>query len=817
MKAYGIAAAAWATVCGTAWGQNWAEPTYQGSQPSIVQGTEDGMATGKPKVRHVYAAAPDVLAIVIDAQNVWSGPLVKYEKQPGDEIRRARPQHYGTQGRQFFWGRDIYRDGKLLGDVVGLKEDHYSPKYEQRGQPLDLAWADTAASYAISSQDDADFTDPISPTAIYRKSKPETYEWVEDGVQKGSHRHEIFLRLPRPLKPGSTYTIAWRGSSPFGTPLVVTFDDARLRSEAIQVNQVGYHPRQAEKVARLSMWLGSGGGVAFDSMKRFRVVDDASGRVAFEGDITPRRPAVPGKQMPSERTDEPTDDLPMSVYQLDFSAFTEPGVYRIVVPGLGSSFPFRIDQNVWRDAAKVSAHGFLNQRSGMALGPPHTQFTRPRDLHPADGVPIYRTDPAKFFDPAPALAKINPTTQPATRPSIFHRIQASILEDQTEPNAWGGWHDAADYDRDILPQRHLAPVQAMLNLHESNPAFFEKFDLNIPESGNAIPDIVDEALWCTDLWLRLQQPDGGVPGAVESIEHPSEPSWLIGQPTAVTPPTPGACQLWAAASAQMAIVLDQYDAPGAKAYRESALRAMAWADGNAKVPDVVGRGDRPAATLWLYRLTGDQAWHQQFKDSAAEKTPGLTLAQVYALMPEEQTDPALRKRCRDAVMKAADAKAERTGRWTWNLGPQRYDWDERLGSSSELVAAHRLTGDAKYVRAIERQAQFALGMNPTNASYTSGLGTRQVVPFNLEARYLGSAFPHGITTYGPAPRNIWRGTALDKLLGAASLYPEWKHWPWAESSFNLRTANINEYTVGSMGNILMTRAYLAQHFATMRP
>jgi endoglucanase len=82
----------------------------------------------------------------------------------------------------------------------------------------------------------------------------------------------------------------------------------------------------------------------------------------------------------------------------------------------------------------------------------------------------------------------------------------------------------------------MRAVHAMLDVYESNPAYFERLKLNLPESKNNIPDIIDEALWCTDLFLRIQQPDGSVPSAVESIEHPSEPGWLVKQPTATTRP-----------------------------------------------------------------------------------------------------------------------------------------------------------------------------------------------------------------------------------------------------------------------------------------
>jgi endoglucanase len=369
----------------------------------------------------------------------------------------------------------------------------------------------------------------------------------------------------------------------------------------------------------------------------------------------------------------------------------------------------------------------------------------------------------------------------------------------------------------------MRAVHAMIDLWESDPAYFQKWDLNLPESGNKIPDILDEALWCMDLFLRIQQKDGGVPSAVESIEHPSEPSYLLKQPTAVTPPTPQTCHVYAAAAAQLSLALQRYDAARARAYRESALRAMDWAAKNPQVPNIYGgeAGQAVLAAFWMYRLTGEQRWHTEFRRTLQAAHPGPDLAGVkfggpsavagYALLAPAQTDAALQRRCRQALLKAADAKAAAVSRRTYGVGPERYDWDERLGQSWELVAAHRLTGDHKYLAAMERLAQYALGLNPINASFTTGIGSRQVVPFNFEAHYLGLPYPEGITTYGPAPRNIWRGAVMEEKLNTKGLFPAWENWPWAESYVNARLPNINEYTVGgNMANVLLTRAYVAQ-------
>ncbi len=801
--------------------QNPENPAYQGSQPELVQGIEDGLATGKPKLRHLYLAAPDVLAIVVDAGQLWAGPVLPYVAEPGDDIRRTGPQNYGQQGSQFFGNRQIFRKGVFIGDVVGVKEDFYSPAFKREGEDLNLQRAMTPSNYTISSSDDESFKNSIKPLQVFRKTNPQIWEWTDKNLQESTNRHEIYLKLPHALTPGKRYTLSFGAGSQFAAPVTFVFDDARLRSEAIQVNQAGYHPRQIEKVARMFQWMGDGGAADLSGFTTFQIVDDRSGDVAFKGEIKLLAPGNPNRRMARERDADPDNDLPAPLYELDFSAFSEPGVYRVVVPGLGTSFPFRIDENVWADVTRVSATGFYNQRSGIELKPPYTIRPLPRTMHPADGFKVHKTDPAIFYDP-----KLFPVSSGG---NAFKRIQASLLEDQTEPEAWGGWHDAADYDRSILPQGHMRAVHAMLDVYESNPTYFEKLKLKLPESENNIPDIVDEALWCTDLFLRIQQPDGGVPSAIESIEHPSEPGWLVGQPTAITPPAPQSCWLYAAAAAQMSIVLEKYDPARAKIYRDSAVRAMEWAARNPKVPNIYGnaRQHENWAAFNLYRLTGEARWHDEFKRTLSALYPDGDLTKAnfgsftaitgYALLPEANVDAALQKQCREALLKVADAKVASISKLAYGVGSERYNWDDRLGQSFDLIAAHRETGDHKYIDAMVRQAQFGLGLNPSNASYTTGIGSREVVPFDFGARYTGGPYPDGLTTQGPGPRNIWRGTSIENALTRAGIYPAWENWPWAESNFNMRQPPMNEHVVGgNMANVLMTRAYLAQAMSVVQ-
>jgi hypothetical protein len=94
-------------------------------------------------------------------------------------------------------------------------------------------------SYALVSTDDAAYRVATAPPAVFRKTKPEMREWV-GGKQQSTLRHELFLKLPCSLTPGKRYTLNFDKGSPVAAPLTFVFDDTRLRTEAIQVNQVGY-------------------------------------------------------------------------------------------------------------------------------------------------------------------------------------------------------------------------------------------------------------------------------------------------------------------------------------------------------------------------------------------------------------------------------------------------------------------------------------------------------------------------------------------------------------------------------------------------
>lgn len=77
----------------------------------------------------------------------------------------------------------------------------------------------------------------------------------------------------------------------------------------------------------------------------------------------------------------------------------------------------------------------------------------------------------------------------------------------TERDLRGGWFDAGDSNKYVTFASQ--PVHQLLTTFERYPDVFDD-RVGIPESGNGIPDVLDEVRWEIDWLKRMQNPDGGV-------------------------------------------------------------------------------------------------------------------------------------------------------------------------------------------------------------------------------------------------------------------------------------------------------------------
>src|SRR6185295_12721038 len=147
---------------------------------------------------------------------------------------------------------------------------------------------------------------------------------------------------------------------------------------------------------------------------------------------------------------------------------------------------------------------------------------------------------------------------------------------------------------------------------ELKPGSFSDGQLRIPEAGNGIPDLLDEARWALDLWVRLQDDDGGVRNGIESDGDPdmSSPAEIDPKRDFAFAKDASGTLRFAAAAAQASLIWEKLNkSDDSKSLLNRALRAWNWAEKHdgTKFPD-----DLALAAIQLYRVTGEQKYLDAF-------------------------------------------------------------------------------------------------------------------------------------------------------------------------------------------------------------
>lgn len=565
-----------------------------------------------------------------------------------------------------------------------------------------------------------------------------------------THRAEVawftYLRLAEPMRSRFVYDLRdrWGHGARLDRRQEVSAELTAPLSYAIKVNQVGYAV-DGPKRAYVGAWLAQGGPMAFPDLEGapFRVGSPAHGQV-FEGRVALRtRPDA----------DAPNPDGEV-VYELDFSALDEPGQFQVTVPGVGRSWWFEVGDDAPGGAFFVHARGLFHQRCA-ALDAAHTAWPR-GDAHATfrGGFPPdaedYRDHAADGWGFLDAEGRF-----PAGL-GLFDAVAATAT-DEVLPEVHGGWHDAGDFDRN---PRHFEVVRALVQTFLAAPERFADGELQIPESGNGVADILDEAAWGVEVWRRAQQADGRVATRIEATSHP-----VVFDPGA----DPQRYYLALATrsssldyAAHAALVGRALDADGAR-FVESARRAYAFGTDPAvrvttefetdagrvrwEEPPVPPARRRLHAAIQLWLATDDPVFR------AALDAPDLTAAfdaDLAALVDRraafDVVDVALRPDAfpdgwgaRAAAAIQAEAavwlahQATHAYRKLWH--PPHTDafsgmaWGNHhaAGAQYVLAAAWRVSPQTRYRDGVVAALDWLHGANPQGRVFTTGLGHHRTV------------------------------------------------------------------------------------------
>lgn len=525
-------------------------------------------------------------------------------------------------------------------------------------------------------------------------------------------------------------------------------------SGAIHVNQEGYVPSLPKK-AMVGHYLGSLGELTVPAGTPFRIVDAASGSVKFSGSLVARlEKGFTYTPLPYQK-----------VMEADFSAFQTPGEYRLVVPGFGASLPFLINDGVAMAFTRTYALGLFHQRCGH---PNHLPFTR--HVHDAcHTAPASIPTGSAYSYTWSVIAQESANKNPAqTAPQL--KDEASMLYPFVNKSAIdvsGGHHDAGDYSKYTSNSALL--VSTLIFAVDSMPGIAALDNLGLPESGDGIADLLQEAKIEADFLAKLQDTDGGFYFLVYPAQRRYESNVLPdrGDPQIVWPKNTAVTAASVAALAQMSSspkFKAAYPQEAAR-YLEKAklgwqflMNAFAKHGRIGAYQKITHYGDNfmhddelAWAAVEMYLATGDATYAAKIKEYFPDPTDANTYRWGWWRMYESYgnavrshafarksgrtlaaLDATYLAKCEQTVLAAGDDSL----RWTKESAyptafpdatkrMQAAGWYFSLDSAMDMAVAYQLSPKADYIDALVGNMNYEGGTNPVNVSYLTGLGTKR--------------------------------------------------------------------------------------------
>ncbi len=238
-------------------------------------------------------------------------------------------------------------------------------------------------------------------------------------------------------------------------------------TEHIHLDQFGYKP-DFTKVAVISdPQVGYNSDANYTPGSLLKVIDESSGNTVFSGEpILWSGGATHGQS--GDRG-----------WHFDFSSLTAPGSYHILDEENNTmSYSFEISESVYNNVLKAATKMFYYNRCNMAKETPYAESPW--------------TDGNNF----------NNNLQDENARYIYDQGNASLEKDLS-----GGWFDAGDYNKYVTFAH--STVHNLLTAYEENPMVFGD-NWNLPESGNGIPDLLDEINWELEWLEKMSNEDGSV-------------------------------------------------------------------------------------------------------------------------------------------------------------------------------------------------------------------------------------------------------------------------------------------------------------------
>jgi hypothetical protein len=385
----------------------------------------------------------------------------------------------------------------------------------------------------------------------------------------------------------------------------------------------------------------------------------------------------------------------------------------------------------------------------------------------------------------------------------------------------GGWWDAGDFNK--YTSNTVNTQNRMLLTYEMSLGGPKDKELNIPESGNGIPDVLDEIRVGTEFLIRDHDGTGAAFGRVH--QEPGTPPETVKAPVQLTMPNSETTMGRAAGLAYAALIWKEskLDEPFSRKCQEEALRSWnllkqkphPWPVDPDKPGTLLSQGEmrgdqdyplwRATAAACFFRLTGAKEYDDIVKESCSkwdwakgkafgpgDKDGYYPLMWIY--LHAKGADPAIVAQIRQAISGTADATVGWTGaRRGYGMAIRGYWWGSNslIGSTGGLlVMASQLTEDKEkkkaYLDAAEEYVHYLFGRNPIGKCYLSNMKSfgAEHSAFVMFHSWVGNAYKPAGAKYigegegklGPFPGMVIGGVngSMKKLIEDL----DWRKNPW---------------------------------------
>ncbi|MDR2888900.1 MAG: glycoside hydrolase family 9 protein [Lachnospiraceae bacterium] len=439
----------------------------------------------------------------------------------------------------------------------------------------------------------------------------------------------------------------------------------------------------------------------------FQIIDAKTGEAVFEGTL---------------------EDRGYNTYFEEYNSYgiftevTKPGNYYVEAQVVGRSYFFTIESGLYNPVARDAVKQYYFNRCGITLTGEYAGERSHSACH---------TQKVPFRDNAEESLDVS-----------------------------GGWHQDQNGSKDLV--RACSVVNTLLLAYELNEGAFGD-DGAIPESGNLIPDLLDEIRYEIDWLLKMQDVGTGGVFAGISVYRTDETS----ETAYIEPISPEATQMYCAAMAKFSYLYQGFDSIYATDCLKAADRAWRYLENN--ISDPSGEGYFLAATE-MYRASGYQTYHRVITQYLKQPQGGILNSEVSGnnsnsndsssanevsinenvmmgyvtyLSTKKYVDKNLCSEIMKIIMSEAEGIAARTRQSPYlTAGNRQQDNNtELLTDMFYLSIVNHIIRNHEYGTVIENHLHYLMGRNSEGISYIDGIGAKNYLEIEVRLGIMNQIEP----------------------------------------------------------------------------